>query len=475
MKRLLAGTALAAVVAVTVALVAGAGGGGDPYRVRAIFDGAANVIPGEDVKIAGAKVGSVDSLDVTPQEKAVVVLNIANAGFRDFRVDASCTIRPQSLIGEKFVECVPTQPRAPGAALPSPLAVVPSGHPGAGQHLLPVTQTSSPVDLDLVGDIMRLPYRQRLTILVNELGAGLAGRGQDLRAVIARADPALAQTDRLLAELAVENRTLASLASQSDAVLAPLARSRAQVADAIVQTNAVSQATAEHAAALQRNIADLPAFLRQLQPTMARLGQLADQTTPALANLDRAAPAIDRATQQLAPFSRAGVPFFQTLGQTARAGTPAVVAAKPLVDNLGALGAQSKPFGTDLAALLTSVQKTGGIERLMDFAFLGASATNGFDTLGHYLRAALVVNPCSTYAVTPFAGCNANFIKGAKASGASAAKAAPADPTLQRTAAVLRGKAAQARKQHPVPGAPRPAPAPTAGAQQLLLNYLLGG
>jgi hypothetical protein len=194
---------------------------------------------------------------------------------------------------------------------------------------------------------------------------------------------------------------------------------------------------------------------------MARLGELADQTTPALANLGRAAPSIDRATQQLAPFSRAGVPFFQTLGQTARTGTPAVVAAKPLVDNLGALGAQSKPFNSDLSALLTSVQKTGGIERLLDFTFVGAAATNGYDTLGHYLRAALVVNPCSTYAVTPAAGCNANFIRGGNATAASAAKAkAPARPT---SSAPL---SSQARLQTRSGATP---------SQRLMLNYLLGG
>src|SRR6202008_1903875 len=138
------------------------------YRVRAIFDSAANVIPGEDVKIAGAKVGVVDALDITPQQKAVVVLRITNAGFQDFRADASCTIRPQSLIGEKFVECTPTQPRADGEQPAPELRQIKSGA-GKGEYLLPSTNTIKPVDLDLVGNIMRLPYRQRLSIIINEL------------------------------------------------------------------------------------------------------------------------------------------------------------------------------------------------------------------------------------------------------------------------------------------------------------------
>ena len=47
--------------------------------------------------------------------KAVVVMKITDPGFQDFRQDASCLIRPQSLLGEKYVDCQPTQPRAPGS------------------------------------------------------------------------------------------------------------------------------------------------------------------------------------------------------------------------------------------------------------------------------------------------------------------------------------------------------------------------
>ena len=81
----------------------------EPYQVRAIFDNAGFVIPGEDVKIAGVKVGKVESLDVTEDFKAAIVLEITEPGYQDFRRDASCIVRPQNLIGERFVECKPTQ------------------------------------------------------------------------------------------------------------------------------------------------------------------------------------------------------------------------------------------------------------------------------------------------------------------------------------------------------------------------------
>ena len=37
------------------------------------------------------------------------MLEITEPGYQDFRRDASCIVRPQNLIGERFVECKPTQ------------------------------------------------------------------------------------------------------------------------------------------------------------------------------------------------------------------------------------------------------------------------------------------------------------------------------------------------------------------------------
>ena len=149
----------------------------DGYKVRAIFDNAGFVIPGEDVKVAGVKVGSVDAVEVTPDFKAAVVLRIDDEGYQDFRADARCSVRPQSLIGERFVECEPTQRRGAGAEAPGPLRQIDDG-PGKGQYLLPVDRTETTVDLDLINDIMREPYRERLSIILGELGTGVAGRGR---------------------------------------------------------------------------------------------------------------------------------------------------------------------------------------------------------------------------------------------------------------------------------------------------------
>ena len=107
MRRLLTILALCIALPVVVAVGIGADGGESGYEVRAIFDNVASAVPDEDVKVAGAKVGVIESMDVTHDKKAAVVLRIDDDRFTPFREDAKCSVRPQSLIGEKFVECEP--------------------------------------------------------------------------------------------------------------------------------------------------------------------------------------------------------------------------------------------------------------------------------------------------------------------------------------------------------------------------------
>ena len=430
------------IAAATAFAVVGLGAGDDAsgdYKVRAIFDNAGFVIPGEDVKVAGVKVGSIDSIDVTDDFKAAVVLDITEAGYQDFRQDAECIVRPQSLIGERFVECELTQARAAGEEAPPELERIEDG-PGEGQYLLPVERNGKAVDLDLINNIMREPERERLSIILSDLGIGVAGRGRDLSEVIRRADPALKEIDEVLKILADQNDVLANLAEDSDAVLAPLARERTRVSGAIENMGEVAQATAERRDDLEADIERLPTFLRELRPTMVRLGALSDEMTPVLTDLGAVAPDINRMILELGPFSRAAIPSFESLGEAAEAGTPAVRAARPVARDLRQLAVPLRTVGANARRVLESFQRTDGIERAMDYIFFQVAAINGFDSFGHYLRAGLIVNQCASYAVEPSFGCSANFTGDAGASGAQAAAAAtgqPRDEVLQRTAAAL--------------------------------------
>jgi ABC-type transporter Mla subunit MlaD len=419
MRRIFAATLMT--IGLVGAAVFGTGAGrnsGSGYEVRAIFDDVASAVPGEDVKVAGAKVGKIGEMSVTPDRKAAVVLHIDDGGFAPFHSNAHCTIRPQSLIGEKFIEC------DPGTTSKPELRQIPDGLPGAGQHLLPLKNTSAPVDIDLINNTMRLPTRQRFAILLQELGMGLAGRGQDLNALIRRANPALRQTDRVLKQLADENRVLADLAQQSDQVLAPLARDRASLGGFIRKANATGEATAERQADIQRSIALFPETLRQLKPTLEDLGALSDEMVPVLTDLGTAAPDLARFTIQLGPFSRDATTSLVSLGKTTDVAGPVLQKAQPVVRDLKSFANTAKPVSQSLDDLTASVDASGGIEQFMNYIFFQMTAINGFDEISHYLRASLLVNVCSTYVTTEAPGCGAHFTQTASVSSNAAGTSA---------------------------------------------------
>lgn len=473
MKRALAGGLLVAVALAVLLVGTGASGGGGEYRVRAIFDSASFIVPGEDVKIAGVKVGAVESLDVTSDNKAAIVLRIDDPAFQDFKQDAHCTIRLQSLIGEKFVACDPTLPKGANTPPAPPLRKVQHG-PGAGEYLLPVTNTSSPVDIDLLGNIMRLPERQRFAIIINELGVGLAGDGQELNTVIHRADPALYQFDQVLAILAAQNKTLARLATESDEALAPVAAQSASISDFIDKAGATAAATAARGDAMEQSFAKLPAFLAQLDPTVKKLGQFAAAGTPVMTDLRAAAPSINTVFEQLGPFSQAALPTFRTLGDLADTGRAALPAAEPIIRDIHAFAQEAKPFASVLAPALTKLQSENGIQRLLDVILETTGTANGFDSIGHYLRTYLgTVNAsCLPYSITQQDGCSATFNQ----LGAQAASTTATPPAQTATAPVGTATDSSVAAPAATPAAPRASANGTgAPADSGLLNYLLGG
>ena len=501
----IAGGLGAVVLAGAILFATAAGGSNGGYTVRAIFDDAGNLVSSEDVKIDGVKVGTVGNVTPTPQGKAAVTLNINNPGFQDFRADASCTIEPQALIGEKYVDCLPTQTRPEGTPLPPPLHRIPAGLEGAGEYLLPVTNTSSPVGVDLLSDINHLPENQRLAIIINEFGAGLAGRGSDLNAVLHRSNPALRELEKVFGILASENKVLGNLAVEGDRALVPIARDRRQFAEFFAQSNTVSTATARHRGELAENLREFPAFLRELPPYLKHLERFAEQAIPTFTYLGVAAPGLNRTFENIPAISRSSTQFFQTLGQASKGIGQGLVDSQPLLRQLETLGGAAKPFASNFSALLSSFRSTGGLERLLDFIFLGTNSANGYNSLGHFLRAGLVSTACVAYKVTPSSGCEGNFLGGTSSAAQASSVASASDTSLamERVMAIAHGATAtQAIAEYPgsetaagpssgasaelgAPAVAQPVGGASAGttyytpsgeaeAGGLLLNYLLG-
>jgi len=454
--RRLAAIVLVCLAALVAVLIATGAGEDEPYEVRGIFDNAAFLAPGMEVRVAGARVGEVVDLDVTfPGEparedgspapgKAVVVMRIDDESFQDFREDASCTVHPQSLLGERFVECRLTEPRAPGTEPPPELPVLGEGERGAGQRFLPLERNGKTVDLDLVNNIMREPYPDRFRLILNDLGAGLAARGEELAEIVERSNPALRETNRVLAILARQNRSLARLARDSDAILSALAREREHVASFIDAATTTGRATAERRAELEETFARFPRFLRELRSTMRELEAFAGQATPVFSDLGEAAPALRRASAALEPFSTAGTRALTTLGDAAQEATGPLRAADPVIRQTRDLARGGAPATRELRLVLSTLRRTGGYRHLMHAIFNLGGTVNAFDSFGHFARALIPVNVCFDYTSRPQAGCSAQFSDIVRSSARAAIARRLREPLVARDAQGRRKERARA-------------------------------
>jgi ABC-type transporter Mla subunit MlaD len=495
MRRLVIGAMLVAIVVAIVLVVSAGGSGGSGYVVRAAFDNGGFMVQGEQVRVAGANVGEIKSVTVSmPGEvdsykdgkpeaipgKAVIVMEITDPGFQDFRSDAGCQIRPQSLIGEKFVDCNPTLPRAPGSPPPPPLKKIPSGRPGAGQYLLPVENNSTSVDPDLINDIQTLPYAQRFRLILNELGAALAGRGADLEEVVKRANPVLRDVDRLFGVLSAQRNQLAQLASDSEEILGPLSRERAHVAGFFANAGAAAQASSERGPELEASLRKFPRFLREFRLTMRSLQGFSDAATPVFADLGKAAPSLTDATRTLAPFSAASTVALKSLGATGAVAGPKLREADPIVRKTSELARSGAGPTTNLAKFFGSLEKTRGWNGLVELIYNTTATINGFDQYGHFVRGLVTLTNCPDYVAgkAGTSGCVARFT-GPRASESAGTSSVELYRRLERelgrqTGGTVAGASTSAATSSPGIGKAGPAAAAKTGGTAPLLNYLLG-
>jgi hypothetical protein len=356
---------------------------------------------------------------------AVATAEINQPGFTDFREDATCEIRPQSLIGEYYVDCQPGQSER---RLPTD-----------GSGTVPVDQTSSTIPVDLINNIMRRPYRERFRLILSELGAGLAGRPDDLQQVLRRAHPGLRETSRVLRILGDQNRIIERFIANSDTVVRELEGNKRDVVRFIREAGDAAAISASRRAELAENFRLLPDFLRELEPTMARLGQLADEQTPLLSDLRRAAPDLNTFFTRLGPFSEASRPALRSLGEAGvkgrrafREGAQEVEILRRLARNLPTSGRAphqqgvARPFRQLLQTLDDRrraveddkrARESGppapdpthvprgrdwgftGMEAIWDYFFWQALTINAADEIGHVLKLSVIINDCRRYRV----------------------------------------------------------------------------
>lgn len=366
------------------------------YRLE--LDNAFGLVKGADLKVAGVRAGKITSLDLDkPSKRAVVGFNVTEKGFGSLRTDATCETRPQSVIGEYFIDCNPGQ---------------------AAERLkdggtIPITRSNTTIAPDLVANVLRLPYRERLRLIIAELGAGVGGNGQNLNQALRRAVPALRQTDKVLALLATQTKTLQQLNQNGDRVLTALASKRKDLSRFVTDAGRTAEVSASRASAIAATQRQFPGFLAQLQPTMAALGRVADEQTPALRDLSAASPDLQQLFTTLRPFADASRPALRSLAETADVGRPVVRTAAPTVAALNRLSTDLPELSKNAGMILghlndrdNAVQKDvtspggkgyTGFESFFMYFFYQALSANIFDEDSYFLKVAAFQNECAPY------------------------------------------------------------------------------
>ena len=397
MRRVLAVTLVLATAAAYVLTSSGAKEEqGREFTVE--FDNAFGLVKGGDVKVAGVRAGKISTLRVDRKSlRALVDFKLTKQGFGDLRADVYCESRPQSLIGEYFIDCTPgksAEKLKPGAKIP-------------------VERTASTIPADLLANIMRRPYRERLRIILNELGAGVGGRAEDVNATVRRASPALRETDKVLKILARQNQVLKDLTTNADTVIGDLADNRRNVGRFVKETEDAATTSAERRVALQEGLQRLPTFLRELRPTMSELGATADASTPYLRDLNASAGQLERFLENLGPFSESSRVNVRTLAKMADVGRPAVRSAQPTVAELTKTTEKAPELANNLEIVLRDLDDRGravekdkrspggqgytGFEAVLSYIFDQMMAINIFDENGHILKINLSASECSEY------------------------------------------------------------------------------
>jgi hypothetical protein len=295
---------------------------------------------------------------------------------------------------------------------------------------VPVAQTSSVVNQDLINNILRRPYRERFRLIVSELGTGLAGRPEDIQEVLKRAHPGLRETSQVLEILGRQNKIIKDFITNSDTVVAQLEAKKREVSRWVKSAGRTAEITASRREQLEQQFAKFPTFLDELQPTMVQLARLTDEQTPLMHDLRQLSPDLREFFERLGPFSEASRPAFRSLGEAGKTGKKALRESSQEIDQLRKLAADAPELAKPLRQLFESLDDRGrsvyvdpraaetappspdktadakkkgftGFEALWNYIFWQTQSISAFDEMSHVLRVAVFDSECSAYSVDP--------------------------------------------------------------------------
>jgi phospholipid/cholesterol/gamma-HCH transport system substrate-binding protein len=251
--------------------------GAKTHQLQITFPTADGLVAGSDVLEAGAKVGTISDIQPTQDSSALVTMEIQDQHW-PLHNGLAASIRPKSLLGEKYVDVHdgPTANAVFDAA-----------------QVLHETEKAVPVELDQFINSLDEPTRNAARVLLNDLGAGVAGRGQAL-------NEAIASGKANLANLATFGTTLNNRNADLDRILVGLdgVLSKITTSDQLTQ---LSQLISNGQQTLNAIESQQAAFSRQFVDAQTALGELntaIDSAVPSLRNTLSIAPQLLNSTTQ---------------------------------------------------------------------------------------------------------------------------------------------------------------------------------
>ncbi|HEX6548154.1 MAG TPA: MlaD family protein [Candidatus Dormibacteraeota bacterium] len=208
----------------------------DPgYRVKAEFESGAQLVKDDDVTIAGLRVGKVDWIAPGASGGAEVGMLI-HSQYAPLYKDAHAVVKSKNLLGETYVELG----RGTGAAGP-----IPNG--GAINR----DNTLTPVEIDKILQVLDQDTRDRLVLLINNLGEATAGNGANMNASSGDLKVLAQALSRIAAAVTSQASDLDVLISSLRKIMETLAAWHAEFRAMITDWDRLMKALAEREQALQ--------------------------------------------------------------------------------------------------------------------------------------------------------------------------------------------------------------------------------
>lgn len=270
----------------------------DTYEMEGTFTDAAGLRSGDDVKLAGVKVGRVTEIHADRENGMVQVEWVVDRGV-DVGEGAGADIALETLLGSKFIRITsPTAGDRLMADLPRAERLIP--HEECSEAGACRARTTTPVDVfDLTREAterIEATDNEKLNQLIEQLGQVTQGRratvtdlidGIDqVSAAINAREGQLAQlfdsADRLAANLAEKDQTLVRLIDSSQQILDFLVQRREQLAAAL---GSGSDAVRSLSVLIDTNRAQLDAILDDLHPVLETVDRNLPELNSALAVL----------------------------------------------------------------------------------------------------------------------------------------------------------------------------------------------